>query len=125
MEKKSTFHNPNAKLHVSLFSRGSFGKSTFLGKATIEISSLKEDKVSDCFYDVRSLDPNDKKTYGKIYFLFQKVKDPSLGFLSYYGKPVSAIPQRLDLADLLFFSSKGIVSSATRVATWSKVNTGI
>ena len=67
------------------------------------------------------MDPNDKTIYGKMTFMIYNSKSSSKGFLSSYGKPLSTIPHRLDIGDLILFSSKGFVGGATRIATMSNV----
>ena len=99
-------------------SKGSLGRTNFLGRAIIELSELEEGEVHSCWFDLHSLNPKDKKSYGKIYFLLQQVSDHNDGFLAHYGSPLSCIPLRVNYGDILFFSSKGFVSSATRIATW-------
>lgn len=57
--------------------------------------------------------------WGSVHLVIQKSKKPHLGMLSMHGPPVSPLPLRMEVGDIILFDSSRLLMQGTKLATRS------
>jgi hypothetical protein len=99
---------------------------TLCYKSSVNLRDVPWDQIHDLRLELENV-PSPDQTLplqehpSWVHLLLYKSIDPYSGMLSYYGTPLSAIPIRLDVGDVILISSSYFLTHGIKMTTQSKV----